>query len=73
MFINDRTCGTGADVRPRHLNGRALPEMLRLVFKTWPERRRQRRHLDELSDHSLRDIGLTRSQARREARRWFFD
>lgn len=37
----------------------------------WAELRRQRRHLGELEDHLLADIGLSRSQARRESRRWF--
>ncbi len=50
-----------------------LPDLLQMVLVTWPERRRQRRHLGELADHQLRDIGLTRSQARLEMKRWFFD
>jgi uncharacterized protein YjiS (DUF1127 family) len=32
----------------------------------WMERSRQRRTLAELDDRLLRDIGLTRDQARRE-------
>ncbi|MCY0095401.1 DUF1127 domain-containing protein [Hoeflea ulvae] len=51
----------------------AFPDLLQMVLVTWPERRRQRRHLGELADHHLRDIGLTRSQARQEMKRWFFD
>ena len=39
----------------------------------WSERRRQRVHLDQLDAHLLRDIGVTRAQARREASRWFFE
>ncbi|MGR2739612.1 DUF1127 domain-containing protein [Billgrantia sp. Q4P2] len=35
--------------------------------------RRERTQLQELSDHQLRDIGLTRQQANREARRPFWD
>lgn len=42
-------------------------------LRNWVERRRQRRHLGALDDHLLRDIGITRVQARREARRWFFE
>lgn len=34
---------------------------------------RQRNELRHLSDAQLRDIGLTRDQANREARRWFWD
>jgi uncharacterized protein YjiS (DUF1127 family) len=37
------------------------------------ERWRQRRNLLELTDRELRDIGLTRRQARREAARPFWD
>lgn len=37
------------------------------------ERWRQRRDLLELTDPELRDIGLTRRQARREAARPFWD
>jgi uncharacterized protein YjiS (DUF1127 family) len=32
----------------------------------WVERSRQRRALAQLEDHLLRDIGLTRGEARRE-------
>ncbi|MBA2778473.1 DUF1127 domain-containing protein [Halomonas kenyensis] len=35
--------------------------------------RRERSQLLELSDHQLRDIGLTRHEAAREARRHFWD
>ena len=33
------------------------------VGLTWLDRARQRRHLCELNDHMLRDIGLTRADA----------
>lgn len=35
--------------------------------------RQQRRILARLSDHELRDIGLTRAQAMEESRRAFWD
>ncbi|MCC5884153.1 MAG: DUF1127 domain-containing protein [Halomonas sp.] len=35
--------------------------------------RRERNQLLELSDHQLRDIGLTRHEAARESRRHFWD
>lgn len=35
--------------------------------------RRERNQLRELSDHQLRDIGLTRREVVREARRHFWD
>lgn len=37
------------------------------------ERSRSRGALAELNDYMLKDIGLTREQARREARRHFWD
>lgn len=36
------------------------------------QRWRTRRRLEELSDHELRDVGLTRAEARREARAAFW-
>lgn len=38
----------------------------------WRDRARQRRHLSELNDHMLRDIGLTRAAARVEAQKRFW-
>ncbi|WP_394689129.1 DUF1127 domain-containing protein [Hoeflea sp.] len=51
---------------------RAISQCWRVLCH-WAERRRQRRHLGALEDHLLKDIGITRAQARREARRWFFE
>jgi uncharacterized protein YjiS (DUF1127 family) len=43
-----------------------------IVMDIAMQRRRTRRFLGELTDHELRDIGLTRAQARHEAsRRWW--
>lgn len=38
----------------------------------WQERGRQRRHLAELSDHLLRDVGLTREDVQREFGKGFW-
>jgi len=73
MFIDSKTGETDIYSPPQQARGRALLDLLQMVFVTWPERRRQRRHLGELPDHYLRDIGLTRHQARKETKRWFFD
>lgn len=43
-----------------------------LLAEAWLERRRQRRSLLELSDHTLKDIGLTRSDAYREGSKPFW-
>lgn len=42
------------------------------VVRTWFDCSRQRRALSELDDRLLRDIGLTRAQAQREAARPFW-
>lgn len=42
------------------------------VTRTWNERATQRRHLRELDDATLRDLGLTRSDAMREGDKLFW-
>jgi uncharacterized protein YjiS (DUF1127 family) len=39
---------------------------------TWHERARQRRHLQSLSDHMLRDLGLTRADVLAEGSKPFW-
>ncbi len=56
---------------PSHLRPAAGGAWLRLIG-TWMERRRQRRALAELDDHQLRDIGLTRAEARAECAQPFW-
>ncbi|HZP79562.1 MAG TPA: DUF1127 domain-containing protein [Pseudolabrys sp.] len=36
------------------------------------ERQRQRNALAELNDHMLKDIGISREEARREVGKWFW-
>jgi uncharacterized protein YjiS (DUF1127 family) len=43
-----------------------------LLLERWIERRRQRRAVLELSDHVLKDIGVSRSEAEREGRKPFW-
>jgi uncharacterized protein YjiS (DUF1127 family) len=47
---------------------RRLPDQL-LV---WVDRSRQRRHLGEMDDRMLRDIGLSRTSAWAETQKWFW-
>jgi uncharacterized protein YjiS (DUF1127 family) len=52
----------------------ALRDTLALVLEIllWRERSRQRRHLGELSDHMLRDIGLSRADVWSECTKPFW-
>jgi len=43
------------------------------ILRVWREFSRQRRELRALSDHMLKDIGISRSDAIREANRAFWD
>ena len=52
------------------LQARAAIGFARLLH--WRELARQRRALLALSDHMLKDIGITRAEAEREARRPFW-
>ena len=56
-------------VRPR---GRRWIRRAVDVVLTWHERARERRQLMELSDHMLRDIGISRAQAYGEAYKPFW-
>jgi uncharacterized protein YjiS (DUF1127 family) len=52
----------------------SLPPLLEglALIARWIERARQRRALGELDDHMLRDIGITRVEATREADKPFW-
>lgn len=42
------------------------------LISTWEGRARERRHLAEMSDHLLKDLGISRNDARREAEKPFW-
>lgn len=46
---------------------RTVLQRVATTLSLWAERARSRKELEELSDHSLRDIGLTRADVWREA------
>jgi uncharacterized protein YjiS (DUF1127 family) len=52
---------------------RAALSWVILTLLRWQELARQRRALGALSDHLLKDLGLTRADALREAGRPFWD
>ena len=43
-----------------------------VVADRWSERARQRQQLRELSDFTLKDLGLSRSDVVRESAKWFW-
>lgn len=57
--------------RQRNQSG-PLRRILDLVL-LWHKRRRLRRQLAGLDDFTLKDIGVTRGDANREARKWFWE
>lgn len=61
----------GSRSDPRPAPGRKLVGLAEL-FERWVERRRQRQALLSLSDALLKDIGLGRGDAEREARKPFW-
>jgi uncharacterized protein YjiS (DUF1127 family) len=56
---------------PAHAALFALTRGVGLVL-TWQERSRERRHLAELPDHVLRDVGLSRADVAHEAAKPFW-
>jgi uncharacterized protein YjiS (DUF1127 family) len=58
---------------PRRVSATAVATHLLSRALLWLEVRRQRRQLQSLSDAMLRDIGLSRADAEREATRPFWD
>jgi len=61
----DATLRRPATITP---SATALARAALTAILSWDDRRRQRHALAELDDRLLRDIGLTRYQARMEAR-----
>ena len=63
---------TGPADRPAERLRAALSWVI-LTLLRWQELARQRRALGAMSDHMLKDLGLTRADALREAGRPFWD
>ena len=60
-----------AEARPR--SDISLLAVIRAQLVQWARARRTRLDLLELSEHELKDLGLTREAARQEAMRPFWD
>jgi uncharacterized protein YjiS (DUF1127 family) len=50
---------------------RSIEKIIALPLQ-WRERARGRYHLQELSDHMLRDLGLSRADVEQEVSKWFW-
>lgn len=82
MKENRLTYADGAAIEPVSVSHFSFTAMLAAMWKffaripsilyLWHERARQRRHLMELDDHLLKDIGLTRGDVYRESHRPFW-
>ncbi|MGF0538404.1 DUF1127 domain-containing protein [Agrobacterium sp. ES01] len=66
------TTAIEADVVPQTAFRDRLKHGVRLLLVFWPRKARSRLALRELDDHLLRDIGLSRTQAKREAEKPFW-
>jgi uncharacterized protein YjiS (DUF1127 family) len=71
------TTATFADTAPAHWHARDAAgsgwvTRASNVLARWLDASRSRQTLDELDEHMLRDIGLTRDEARREASKFFW-
>jgi len=67
LTLPPKACSAWHPKQPIHPVAAAFVLMAR-----WIERARQREALASLSDHELRDIGITRVEAAREAERPFW-
>jgi uncharacterized protein YjiS (DUF1127 family) len=75
MEISMSMIGTNASGWPDAARPRSLPRLsfnLSATIRIWIARSHQRQALAELNDHLLRDIGVTRHEALREAAKPFW-
>jgi uncharacterized protein YjiS (DUF1127 family) len=67
LYLPPKACSTWRRKEPIHPVAAAFV----LIYR-WIERARERQALAALNDHELRDIGITRAEAAREAERPFW-
>jgi uncharacterized protein YjiS (DUF1127 family) len=46
--------------------------MVGMIFRIWPDRWKQRRDLREMDEDRLHDLGISRSEAKREGEKPFW-
>ena len=68
VFASRTPVARPAPVLPEAWLGRAYEQ-----FLVWLERSRQRQHLAMLSDHMLKDVGLTRADVEAEVSKPFWE
>jgi uncharacterized protein YjiS (DUF1127 family) len=68
-----------SSARPRLTTGQTTPspvwssiERAVILIQTWRQRSKERRALQSLSDHSLKDLGLSSADVDHEARKRFW-
>jgi uncharacterized protein YjiS (DUF1127 family) len=72
------TAAAFADTRPAHWPTHAAAPAAGWIHSVsdllarWLDASRSRQTLDHLDEHMLRDIGITRDEAQREARKFFW-
>jgi uncharacterized protein YjiS (DUF1127 family) len=72
------TAAAIADTLPAHWPAHAAAPAARWIHSAsnvlarWVDTARSRQTLDDLDEHMLRDIGITRDEAQREARKSFW-
>ena len=57
---------------PRRDHGRRIGRSIATTLSMWWRRRRSRERLADLSEHLLKDIGITRAEAEHEANKPFW-
>jgi len=68
----DSPCQHARDAREARHKIRRSVAGVAATLQLWREKSRQRRALRDLDEHQLADVGITRWDAEREARKWFW-
>ena len=72
-YLRASSRSVGWSVRRAFESALRLADRGLVTLMAWYEVAQERRALGSMSDEMLKDIGLSRTDARREAARWFWD